>query len=58
MMVERDRLINQRLLRVIRFCGMAVLALALVLSSAGCGRKGPLKPLQQRSSTHAPSEML
>ncbi len=30
-------------------CSIVLLSLILIVSSAGCGRKGPLKPLKPRS---------
>jgi hypothetical protein len=52
MTVRKGRLACQELPMVLRLYGATLAILILLSGSAGCGRKGPLKPLKQRSPAH------
>jgi hypothetical protein len=52
MTVRKGWLACQELPMALRLCGATLAILVLLSSSAGCGRKGPLKPLKQRSPAY------
>ncbi len=47
-MLVQNLFAGESLLTMRRRCSLTILALILIVSSGGCGRKGPLKPLKQQ----------